>query len=79
MNAMNGKTGPISVNPQEVARAALVFLSRADLKPPERQTFDMVEAMLSAIAQGNVQLQEVPREPIAPPDIAPAPAPEAVQ
>jgi hypothetical protein len=46
--------GQVQVNPVEVARIGLVFLSRVDFRRHERQGFDQLEAMLNAIAQGEL-------------------------
>jgi hypothetical protein len=46
--------GQVQVNPVEVARIGLVFLSRIDFRRHERQGFDQLEAMLNAIAQGDL-------------------------
>jgi hypothetical protein len=46
--------GQVQVNPVEVARIGLVFLSRVDFRRHERQGFDQLEAMLHAIAQGDL-------------------------
>jgi hypothetical protein len=61
-NGANGANGQqqLQVNPIEVAQHALMFLGRADFKRHERQAFDLVEAMLQAIAAGKVKLAAAP-------------------
>jgi len=54
------KDGTVQVNPIEAAQMALMFLSRAEFKRHERQSFDLAEAMLNAIAQGQVVLTTPP-------------------
>lgn len=69
--ATNGAAAPVTINTQEVAQAALMFLGRADFKRHERQTFDMVEAFLGAIAGGQVIVTNKPAD--AAPDAPAAP------
>jgi hypothetical protein len=62
----------MQVNPVEVARIALTFLQRVQFTAAERQAFDTVEALLNAIAQGQVMLAPPPQptdelQPVAPP------------
>jgi hypothetical protein len=54
---MNG-TQQIQVNPIDAARAALAFLQRVQFNASERAAFDAVEAMLNAIAKGEVSLAQ---------------------
>lgn len=86
MKGINGaeaaQAAPIQINPQDVARAALMFLGRADFKSAERQTFDMVEALLGAIVRGEIVLTQRADESqpaLAPAIDAPAPTPAPLQ
>lgn len=56
----------MQVNPVEVARTALMFLSRCDLKPYERSAFATCEAFLQGIATGQLTLAAAPVAPAAP-------------
>lgn len=52
--------GVQQVNPVEVARTALSFLQRCDLKPYERSAFAACEALLQGIASGQITLSAAP-------------------
>lgn len=54
--APTSESTPVSINPQEAANLALMFLGRCDMKPGEREAFARVELMLQAIARGQLQL-----------------------
>ena len=60
-NNGNGASAPnntMQVNPIEAARAGLMFLQRVQFVAAERQAFDAIEAMLNAIAKGEVSLSQ---------------------
>lgn len=52
----NGHAAQHQIDPQEAARFALTFLGRVSFTAGERQAFDVAEALLQAIATGNVLL-----------------------
>jgi phage gp36-like protein len=59
-NGLNGAGAgaphQVQVNPQQAAAMALQFLARAPTTRAERDSYDMVEMFLTAIASGQVQL-----------------------
>lgn len=62
MNGNGAAAQPMQmqVNPVECARMALAFLQRSQFTASERQAFDMAEAMLRAIVEGQVVLTPPP-------------------
>jgi len=60
MNGVNGANGSggqspqVQISPTEAAQYALMFLGRANFNRQERQAFDVAEALLTAIVQGQV-------------------------
>jgi hypothetical protein len=69
MNTSNN-TQPVQVNPVEVARNALNFLSRAAFTRNERQAFDQCEALLAAITEGQLVLSQAVKQEPAPLEVA---------
>lgn len=56
----NGAAAPqtMQVNPMQAAAFALQFLARAPTTRAEREGYDMAEALLQAIASGQVNLAQ---------------------
>lgn len=55
-NGTAGGPQVIQVNPQQVAQHGLMFLQRVSHTRAEREAYDHTEAMLQAIASGQVAL-----------------------
>ena len=68
----------MQVNPVDAAQSALMFMSRADHKVSERQSFDLAAAMLNAIATGQVVLAPGGQPQPVPVPVDPAQAPPPV-
>lgn len=54
MNGSNGQAPQVQISPTEAAQYALMFLGRASFNRQERHAFDVAEALLNAIVQGQV-------------------------
>lgn len=61
MSGLNGSNGQqVSLNPQDAARAALMFLARANFQRHERQAFDVADQFLEAVANGQLIVSVAP-------------------